>query len=109
MSKIHVMPDELANKISAGEVVEKCSSIVKELVENSIDAKAKEIRIDLKESGVNEIKVTDDGMGMEKEDAILCFQRHATSKIIEEEDLNHISTLGFRGEALASIALVKLP
>ena len=106
MSKIKVMDEILSNKIAAGEVVERCSSVVKELVENSIDAKAKEIRIDLKESGVNEIKVTDDGMGMEKEDAILCFQRHATSKIIEEEDLNHISTLGFRGEALASIASV---
>ena len=106
MSCIKVMDEILANKIAAGEVVERCASVVKELVENSIDAKAKEIKIELKESGVSEIKVTDDGIGMEKDDAVLCFSRHATSKIIEEEDLYHINTLGFRGEALASIASV---
>lgn len=106
MSQIKVMDEILANKIAAGEVVERCASVVKELVENSIDAKAKEIKIDIKDAGIGEIKVTDDGMGMEKEDAIICFQRHATSKIIDEDDLYHISTLGFRGEALASIASV---
>lgn len=106
MSVIKVMDELLANKIAAGEVVEKCASVVKELVENSIDAESDEIKIDLIEAGTKQIKVTDNGIGMEKEDAILAFQRHATSKIIEEEDLYHIETLGFRGEALASIASV---
>ena len=106
MSKIKVMDELLANKIAAGEVVEKCASVVKELVENSIDALSHEIKVELKDSGVAEIKVTDDGTGMDKVDALACFARHATSKIIEEEDLYHINTLGFRGEALASIASV---
>ena len=106
MSKIKVMDELLANKIAAGEVVEKCASVVKELVENSIDAQAHEIKVELKDSGVIEIKVTDDGVGMDSTDALACFYRHATSKIIEEEDLYHINTLGFRGEALASIASV---
>jgi len=106
MSKIKVMDELLANKIAAGEVVEKCASVVKELVENSIDAGAHEIKVELKDSGVSLIKVTDDGSGMDKVDALACFERHATSKIIEEEDLYHINTLGFRGEALASIASV---
>jgi DNA mismatch repair protein MutL len=81
--KIKVMNSILANKIAAGEVVEKIASVVKELVENSIDAESTEIKVDLKESGVNEIKVTDNGIGMDKEDASLAFERHATSKIIE--------------------------
>lgn len=106
MAVIKVMDELLANKIAAGEVVEKCASVVKELVENSIDAKSTEIKIDLIESGTKEIKVTDNGIGMDKEDAILAFQRHATSKIKNEDDLFHIETLGFRGEALASIASV---
>lgn len=106
MGKIHVMDEILANKIAAGEVVERCSSVVKELVENSIDAGASEIKIELLEAGTKEIKVTDDGSGMNKEDATLAFQRHATSKLLEEEDLFHINTLGFRGEALPSIASV---
>ena len=106
MSVIRVMDELLANKIAAGEVVEKCASVVKELVENSIDAESDEIKIDLIEAGTKQIKVTDNGIGMEKEDAVLAFQRHATSKIIEEDDLYHIETLGFRGEALASIASV---
>ena len=106
MSKIRVMDELLANKIAAGEVVEKCASVVKELVENSIDAEAHEIKVELKDSGIAEIKVTDDGIGMDSTDALACFARHATSKIVEEEDLYHINTLGFRGEALASIASV---
>lgn len=106
MSVIKIMDEILSNKIAAGEVVERCSSVVKELVENSIDAGATEIKIELKESGVKEIKVTDNGKGMDREDAVMSFNRHATSKIVDEDDLYHIHTLGFRGEALASIASV---
>ena len=106
MSKIHVMSEALANKISAGEVVERCSSIVKELVENSIDAKATDIRIDLVKGGLESIKVTDNGIGMDDEDAMLAFGRHATSKILRDDDLFFIDTMGFRGEALPSIASV---
>lgn len=106
MSKITVMDELLANKIAAGEVVERCASVVKELVENSIDAKATEIKIELIEAGTKQIKVIDNGIGMDKEDAVLSFGRHATSKLKTEEDLYRIETLGFRGEALASIASV---
>ncbi len=106
MSVIKVMDELLANKIAAGEVVEKCASVVKELVENSIDAQATEIKIELIDAGTREIKVTDNGKGMDYDDAIIAFQRHATSKIISEDDLYRITTLGFRGEALASIASV---
>lgn len=106
MSVIKLMDEDLANKIAAGEVVEKCASVVKELVENSIDAKSSEIYIDLIESGTKEITVTDNGIGMDHDDAINCFNRHATSKIKDINDLYHINTLGFRGEALASIASV---
>ncbi len=106
MSVIKLMDEILSNKIAAGEVVERCSSVVKELVENSIDAKSDEIKVDLIESGVKEIKITDNGCGMDKSDAVMAFNRHATSKIIDEDDLYHIHTLGFRGEALASIASV---
>ena len=100
------MDELLANKIAAGEVVEKCVSIVKELVENAIDASATEIKIELKEAGIREIKVIDNGIGMDKNDALLAFQRHATSKLYNADDLFHISSLGFRGEALPSIASV---
>ncbi len=106
MSVIKQMDEILANKISAGEVVERCSSVVKELVENSIDAGSSEIKIDLIEAGTKQIKVIDNGIGMDNVDAVMAFNRHATSKIKSEEDLYNINTLGFRGEALASIASV---
>ena len=106
MSKIHVMDDVLANKIAAGEVVEKTMNVVKELVENSIDAEATEITIKLVDSGVKEIEVSDNGLGMDKDDAVLAFERHATSKLKNLDDLFYIESLGFRGEALPSIASV---
>ena len=106
MSQIKVMDEVLANKIAAGEVVEKTMNVVKELVENSIDADSSEIIIDLIDSGVKEIKVEDNGKGMDRNDASLAFSRHATSKLIELDDLFNISSLGFRGEALPSIAAV---
>lgn len=106
MSKIKIMSENLANKIAAGEVVEKCASVVKELVENSIDAHASDIKIKLKNGGLSEIKIIDNGIGMNHEDALLSFERHATSKLTKEDDLFFINTLGFRGEALPSIASV---
>jgi len=106
MSKINLMSEDLANKIAAGEVVERCMNVVKELVENSIDANSTSIKIDLIESGVKEIVVTDNGIGMDKEDAMMAFSRHATSKLKTLEDLFNIDSLGFRGEALPSIASV---
>ncbi|AKG04515.1 DNA mismatch repair protein MutL [Salimicrobium jeotgali] len=106
MDNIHVMPDALANKIAAGEVVERPSSVVKELMENSIDAGSSVVNVELREAGLEYIRIADNGKGMEKEDAVRAFQRHATSKIRDERDLFHVKTLGFRGEALASIAAV---
>ena len=106
MSKIKVMDEILANKIAAGEVIERCVSIVKELVENSIDAKSSVIKIELIDSGISMIKVVDDGIGMDYEDAHLAFLRHATSKLLSDDDLFNIKSLGFRGEALPSIASV---
>ncbi len=106
MSVIKVMSENLANKIAAGEVVEKCASVVKELVENSIDAHATNIKVNLIKGGLEEITVIDDGWGMDEDDALMAFQRHATSKIYKDDDLYFIDTLGFRGEALPSIASV---
>jgi DNA mismatch repair protein MutL len=106
MNKIHIMDEVLANKIAAGEVVEKLVSVVKELVENSIDAGSTEIAIDLASSGMKMIRVIDNGSGMSKSDAEIAFFRHATSKILTDDDLFNINTLGFRGEALASIASI---
>lgn len=106
MAVIRVMSENLSNKIAAGEVVEKVVSIVKELVENAVDAKASEILIELKESGLREIRIIDNGIGMDRDDAKLAFQRHATSKIYDDDDLFNITSLGFRGEALPSIAAV---
>ena len=106
MSKIKVMDEILANKIAAGEVVEKTMNVVKELVENAIDAESDEIKIELIDSGVKEVRVTDNGIGMDREDATLAFSRHATSKLKNLDDLFNIESLGFRGEALPSIASV---
>lgn len=106
MSVIKVMDELLSNKIAAGEVVERCASVVKELVENSIDAGSDEIKVYLIDSGTRSIEVIDNGKGMDKDDAVLAFSRHATSKIDDEDDLYRLNTLGFRGEALASIASV---
>lgn len=106
MGKIHVLDDTLANKIAAGEVIERPANVVKELVENSIDANAKSIQIEIKEGGLEMIRIIDDGIGMSSEDAKLCFMRHATSKIRDDFDLFRINSLGFRGEAIPSIASI---
>lgn len=106
MAKIRVMPEQLANKIAAGEVVERPASAVKELVENAMDAEARQISIEVHGSGCRTIRVVDNGIGMEEDDAILALERHATSKITSDADLAAIQTLGFRGEALPSLAAV---
>jgi DNA mismatch repair protein MutL len=104
--KIRILADDIANRIAAGEVVERPASVVKELMENSLDAGARKIAIDVEEGGRRLIRVTDDGEGMSPEDALACFGRHATSKLYQPDDLFSIKTLGFRGEALPSIASV---
>ena len=106
MGKIIQLDDALSNKIAAGEVVERPASVVKELVENSIDAGATIIDIEIEEAGLAKIRISDNGDGMEENDVPLAFSRHATSKIKTEHDLFRICTLGFRGEALPSIASV---
>jgi DNA mismatch repair protein MutL len=106
MPSIKILPENLINKIAAGEVVERPASVVKELIENSVDAGATEIFIDVEQSGKRLIRVTDNGCGMSREDARAAFERHATSKISSESDLETIRTMGFRGEALSSIASV---
>lgn len=106
MGQIRILPEEIASKIAAGEVIQRPESVVKELIENSIDAGAKNITVILKDAGKTLVHVIDDGCGMSEDDAVLAFERHATSKIQTYEDLENIQTLGFRGEALASIAAV---
>jgi DNA mismatch repair protein MutL len=106
MSKIRVLSDHVANQIAAGEVVERPASVAKELVENSIDAGARRIEVDVEAGGRRLLRVSDDGDGMTRDDAVLAFERHATSKLTSAEDLERVRTLGFRGEALASIASV---
>jgi DNA mismatch repair protein MutL len=106
MGRIRILPDAIANKIAAGEVVERPASVVKELLENSLDAGATDIRIDVESGGRRLIRISDNGCGMLRDDALLAFERHATSKLREASDLFSISTLGFRGEALPSIASV---
>jgi DNA mismatch repair protein MutL len=106
MARIRVLSEEIASKIAAGEVVQRPESVVKELIENAIDAGAKSIDVEVKEAGKSLIRVSDNGIGMTEEDALLAFQQHATSKIATYQDLENVSTLGFRGEALYSIAAV---
>ena len=106
MSRIRILPEAIANRIAAGEVVERPASVVKELLENALDAGARSVRIEVESGGKRMIRVVDDGCGMSHDDALLAFERHATSKLRTADDLLSITTLGFRGEALPSIASV---
>ena len=106
MTEVRILPKIIANKIAAGEVVERPASVVKELVENSLDAGAKRITIEIEKGGGDLIRISDDGYGMSRKDALLSIQRHATSKIVNDDDLFSIKTFGFRGEALPSIGSV---
>ena len=107
-STINILNDHISNQIAAGEVIKRPSSIVKELLENSIDAQSKNIQIIIENAGKTLIQIIDDGEGMNKQDAEICFHKHATSKIQNIEDLEKILTMGFRGEALPSIASVSI-
>src|SRR5947209_11281594 len=104
--RIQLLPDNIANQIAAGEVIQRPASAVKELLENAVDAGATQIKLFVNDAGKSLIQVTDNGGGMSETDARMCFERHATSKIRNIDDLFHIRTMGFRGEALASIAAV---
>src|SRR5271169_3255791 len=106
MGRIRVLSDQVANQIAAGEVVDRPASVVKELLENALDAGAGRIRVEVEAGGRKLIRVSDDGCGMNRDDALLAFERHATSKLRTVQDLLSIATLGFRGEALPSIASV---
>src|SRR5512141_2410051 len=106
MNRIRLLSEQVANQIAAGEVVERPASVVKELVENSLDAAARQITVEIQAGGRSLVRVLDDGVGMSRDDALLCLERHATSKIRRAEDLASVETMGFRGEALPSIASV---